>query len=125
MRSRTSSASARRRAPAWRRRTAQGRLIASTPNLLLAYEHHLEQERDIQNWPEDGRRTQRTSEALEQALEAERALTTLVCASRSATQCCLMFSRWLGAALRDRLPVIPLHAHRSAGPLNDGRPLLP
>lgn len=84
-------------------RTAQARLIAITHNLLLAYEQHLEQDHDIQNRPEDRRRNRRSSQAQEQALEAGRPLTTLVCASRRATQCCVKFIRWLRAALRDRL----------------------
>jgi len=109
-------------------RTAQARLIAITHNLLLAYEQHLERERDIQNRPEDRRRTQQTSEARKQALQAGRPLSTLVCASRRATQCCVKFIWWLprnparpphGRRRRGPpsspicLPVIPLHAHRS------------
>ena len=84
-------------------RTAQARLIAITHNLLLAYEQHLERTHDVQNRPEERRRTQRTTEAQEQARKAGRPLTTLVGASRRATQCCVKFIRWLRAALRDGL----------------------
>lgn len=84
-------------------RSAQARLIAITHNLLLAYQQHLENEHDIQNRPEDRRRIQRTTQAQEQALQAGRPLTTLVRASRRATQCCVKFIRWLRSALRDQL----------------------
>lgn len=84
-------------------RTTQARLMAITHNLLLLYEQHLEREYDVQNRPENRRRTQRTTEAHAQALQAGRPLTTLICASRRATQCCVKFICWLRQSLHDRL----------------------
>jgi len=84
-------------------REAQARCVAMTHNLLLLYEHRLAQELGIANRIEDQRRTKRSAAAVAQCAEAGDLLSTLVSATRAATQRSVKFIRWLRQSLRDRL----------------------
>ena len=109
-------------------REAQARCIATAHNLLKLYEHRSGMERGVRNHHEDARRAKRAEQAAERCAAASRPISTLVTASRRATQCSVKFIRWplpvserrdRGSRRRDppthplRNAVIPLPEHRS------------
>ena len=83
-------------------REAQARFIAMTHNLLKIYEHRLESDRGIENRSEDRRRAKRTEEVLKRCESEGKVVSTLVTATRKATQCSVKLIRWLRKSLRDR-----------------------
>jgi hypothetical protein len=82
---------------------AQALMIAMTHNLLLAYEHDLEQRHDLTNTAEDQRRRQRVESAGRACAEMNWPMSSLLLVARRATQRSLKFIRWLRHAIRDRL----------------------
>ena len=82
---------------------AQALLIAITHNLLLCYEHDLEQRHKVKNTAEDQRRTQRSHAAEQICAKVEWPISSLVLQARRATQRSVKFIRWLRHAIRDRL----------------------
>jgi hypothetical protein len=83
-------------------REAQARFIAMAHNLLKIYEHRLESDRGIENRSEDRRRAKRTEEVLKRCESEGKVVSTLVTATRKATQCSVKLIRWLRKSLRDR-----------------------
>lgn len=81
----------------------QALLIAITHNLLLCYEHDLEQRHDVTNTAEDQRRNQRTESAERICAKIGWPISPLVLQVRRATQRSVKFIRWLRHAIRDRL----------------------
>ena len=81
----------------------QAQFLVLTHNLLLLYEHALEQRHEVANQAEDQRRAKRTSEAVTAAAQKRTRLPSLVVAARRATQRSVKFIRWLRQALRDQL----------------------
>lgn len=82
---------------------AQALLIAMTHNLLLCYEHDLEQRHEVTNTAEDQRRTQRMDAAEQACAKVGWPISSLVLQARRATQRSVKFIRWLRHAIRDRL----------------------
>ena len=82
---------------------AQALLIAMTHNLLLGYEHDLEQRHEVTNRAEDQRRTQRIDATEQACAEAGWPISSLLLQARRATQRSVKFIRWLRHAIRDRL----------------------
>jgi hypothetical protein len=82
---------------------AQALMIAMTHNLLLSYEHDLEQRHDVTNTAEDQRRNQRIDSAERACAQMKWPISSLVLAARRATQRSVKFIRWLRHAIRDRL----------------------
>jgi hypothetical protein len=81
----------------------QALMIAITHNLLLCYEHDLEQRHDVRNTAEDQRRNQRIDVAERTCAERRWPISSLVLQARRATQRSVKFIRWLRHAIRDRL----------------------
>lgn len=84
-------------------KAAQGQLVALTHNLLLIYEHRLEQEHAVSNAAEDRRRAQRVVELQRLSAQAGRAASTLLSSARRASQRSVKFIRWLRHALQENL----------------------
>lgn len=84
-------------------KAAQGQLVAITHNLMLLYEHRLEEEHGVTNQAEDRRREQRSEGLKEVARKAGRGISTLVLGARRASQRSVKFIRWLRHALREDL----------------------
>jgi hypothetical protein len=82
---------------------AQALMIAMTHNLLLGYEHDLEQRQRVTNTAEDQRRTQRIDAAEQTCAQTRWPISSLVLQARRATQRSVKFIRWLRHAIRDRL----------------------
>lgn len=82
---------------------AQALMIAITHNLLLGYEHELEQRHDVTNTAEDGRRSRRLESAERTCVEMGWPISSLVLQARRATQRSVKFIRWLRHAIRDRV----------------------
>jgi hypothetical protein len=82
---------------------AQALMIAMTHNLLLCYEHDLEQRHETTNTAEDQRRAQRMDAAEQSSAKLGWPISSLVLQARRATQRSLKFIRWLRHAIRDRL----------------------
>lgn len=83
-------------------RQTQALMIAITHNLLLAYEQDLETRHNLQNTAEDERRNNRIKTARKTA-KIQSPVSSLVLATRRATQLSVKFLRWLRHAIRDRL----------------------
>jgi hypothetical protein len=81
----------------------QALMIAITHNLLLCYEHDLEQRHDVTNIAEDQRRNQRIDLAERTCATIAWPISSLVLHARRATQRSVKFVRWLRQAIRDRL----------------------
>src|SRR5688572_24806281 len=81
----------------------QALMIAMTHNLLLCYEHDLEQRHDVTNTAEDQRRNQRIESAERACAKIGWPISSLVLQARRATQRSIKFIRWLRHAIRDRL----------------------
>jgi hypothetical protein len=81
----------------------QALMIAITHNLLLCYEHDLEQRHDVTNTAEDQRRNQRIGLADRTCAKIGSSISSLVLQARRATQRSVKFIRWLRQAIRDRL----------------------
>jgi len=81
----------------------QALMIAMTHNLLLCYEHDLEQRHDVTNTAEDQRRNQRIESAERTCAKIRWPISSLVLQTRRATQRSIKFIRWLRHAIRDRL----------------------
>jgi hypothetical protein len=84
-------------------KAAQGQLMALTHNLLLIYEHRLEQHHAVSNAAEDRRRAKRVAELQRISAQAGRATSTLLSSARRASQRSLKFIRWLRHALQENL----------------------
>lgn len=82
---------------------AQALLIAMTHNLLLCYEHDLEQRHKVANTAEEARRTQRTDATEQACAKVGWPISSLLLHARRATQRSVKFIRWLRHAIRDRL----------------------
>lgn len=81
----------------------QAQFLVLTHNLLLLYEHALEQRHGVENQAEDERRAKRTTQAVATATRKRTRLPSLVVAARRATQRSVKFIRWLRQSLRDQL----------------------
>ncbi len=77
--------------------------MALTHNLLLIYEHRLEQHHAVSNAAEDRRRAKRVAELQRISAQAGRATSTLLSSARRASQRSLKFIRWLRHALQENL----------------------
>lgn len=84
-------------------KAAQGQLVALTHNLLLLYEHRLEQEHAVSNDAEDRRRAHRAQGVRRAATKAGRAVSSLLTSARRASQRSVKFIRWLRHALQENL----------------------
>ena len=84
-------------------KAAQGQLVALTHNLLLIYEHRLEQDHAVNNEAEDRRRAQRARDVQRTAAKAGRAVSSLLTCARRASQRSVKFIRWLRHALQENL----------------------
>ena len=82
-------------------KTAQAQFIAMTHNLLVFYEQVLEMRHGVTNEAEDERRAKRTQAEDQACRQAGNALSTLVLATRRATQRSVKFIRWLRQSIRD------------------------
>ena len=69
--------------------------MALTHNLLLIYEHRLEQHHAVSNAAEDRRRAKRVAELQRISAQAGRATSTLLSSARRASQRSVKFIRWL------------------------------
>jgi hypothetical protein len=81
----------------------QALLIAMTHNLLLCYEHHLEERHRVRNAAEDERRARRSQSAERECARMGLSIPSLVLRARRATQRSVKFIRWLRHAIRERL----------------------
>ena len=82
---------------------SQAQMIAITHNLLLWYEHVLEERHGVSNQAEDRRRAKRAAQANQECAQRGWPLPLLVTLPRKATQRSVKFVRWVRQALRDRL----------------------
>jgi hypothetical protein len=81
----------------------QALMIATTHNLLLCYEHHLEDRHRVSNTAEDHRRAARIEMAEQECARMGLSIPLLVVRAQKATQRSVKFIRWLRHAIRDRL----------------------
>jgi hypothetical protein len=81
----------------------QALMIAITHNLLLCYEQELEDRHKVQNTAEDERRSKRAESAERTCAEFGWPISSLIIATRRATQRSVKFIRWLRYAIRERL----------------------
>ena len=84
-------------------KAAQGQTVAIAHNLMLMYEHRLEQEHGVSNQAENQRRQNRTGTLKKAAQEAGREISLLLLNARQATQRSVKFLRWLRHAVRENL----------------------
>jgi hypothetical protein len=84
-------------------KTVQGQLIAITHNLMLFYEHRLEQDHGVINTAEDARRAKRATEMAKASAAAGRPASSLLLIARRATQRSVKLVRWLRHAIRENL----------------------
>ena len=84
-------------------KAAQGSFVALAHNLLLLYEHRIEQEHGVTNRAEDERRARRQADLQNKASSASRETSTLLLSARRATQRSVKFIRWLRYAMREKL----------------------
>lgn len=81
----------------------QALMMAMTHNLLLCYEHHLEERHRVSNAAEDERRARRSQSAERECARMGLSIPSLVLGARRATQRSVKFIRWLRHAIRERL----------------------
>ena len=84
-------------------KSAQGKLVAITHNLMLIYECRLELEQGVSNVAEDQRRALRTTGMVKLARKGRRPPSSLLAGVRRATQRSVKFIRWLRHAVRENL----------------------
>lgn len=78
----------------------QAQFITLTHNLVLLYDHDLEERHNVEKTAEDKRRQQRQDQCAEETAKVGHPAPTLVLRAQRATQCCVKFIRWIRKSLR-------------------------